>query len=144
MNVDRISLMEHLAFASPLNLKECCHQIRDEFHLPEFSFDSENATEWGLVTLDHIQYNISRPFNAGTLQSWDSSTPEGCNFGLTYIIFNEHPMAGNHEWALNAIVRRLSRRIETTIHYHRTWFGVGDNVSRNEVFEVGEGQNTAQ
>lgn len=142
--VDRTSLMEHLSLASPLSLRDCCERIRAALRLPEFSFDSENETEWGLVEVDNIEYNVSRPYEEGTLQEWDDSVPPTCNFGISLIIYREHPHAGDHTWALGSLVtpvgEALARQLETPIFFHRTWFGAGKNTTRNLTFEYPTGR----
>lgn len=117
--------MEHLAFASPLPLRECCEKIRTAIELPEFIYDYENATEWGLVEVDNIEYNVSRPYDDGTLQEWDDTVPPDCNFGVSLIIYREHAHAGDHEWATAALVepfiRKATRELGVPIFHHRTW-----------------------
>jgi hypothetical protein len=73
MDFGRIRLMEFLALDSPLSLEEFCHIFRRLFGLPEFKYDCENETEWGLVEHEGIEYNVSRPYERGTLEDWDGS-----------------------------------------------------------------------
>ena len=118
-------MVEHLAFSSSLLLRECCERVREALGLPDFHFDSENETEWGLVEVDNIEYNVSRPFEEGTLYEWDETVPPGCNFGVSLIVYREHPRAGNHDWAIEALVKpfieRVAPVINVPIHHHRTW-----------------------
>ncbi len=135
-DAERTSLMENLAFHSPLSLRDCCEGLRRTLDLPEFFFDCENETEWGLVEVDGLEYNVSRPYKKGTLQSWNNSTPPDCNFGMILIFYRDHDHAGDHEWAEEHVVLPVSQAIadalDTPVHYHQTWFGVGNTVNRNQ------------
>src|SRR5262245_26623931 len=82
MEFDRIRLMEHLAVDCPLSLQEFCDAMQRRFGLPAFEFDSENETEWGLVEHEGIEYNVSRPYERGTLEEWDGSG----TFGVTLML----------------------------------------------------------
>ena len=139
---DRTQLMEMLALYSECSLSDFCSRLQRICELPGFRFDSENETEWGLVEVANVEYNVSRPFTEGTLQEWDDSVPAGCNIGLSLIIYREHANA-NHEWAIDNLVRPIARRIanefQETVYYHRTWLGVGNNVTRQETFEANAG-----
>jgi hypothetical protein len=80
MDLSHIRLMECLALDSRLSLEELCDVFRRLFRLPEFGYDCENETEWGLVEHEGIEYNVSRPYERATLEEWDGSVPVGCNF----------------------------------------------------------------
>ena len=130
--------MEHLSLRSPFALRDFCDHIREILGLPEFSFDFENETEWGAATADSIEYNVSRPYKAGTLQEWDHTVPAGCNFGISLTACNDHPHAGDHEWAAKHLVapvaQKLANRLGVPIYYHRTWCAPGNNIPRNQAF----------
>ncbi len=87
--------------------------------------------------LENVEYNVSRPYQVGTLQSWDDSVPAGCNFGISLILLRGH-LHPNHEWALENLVHPVAQAIAdefvVPVHYHRTWLGVGRNVARNGLF----------
>ena len=70
-----IRFMEHLALDCSLSLREFCHAIQQQFELPAFAFDFENETEWGLVAHAGIEYNVSRPYERGTLTDCASRRP---------------------------------------------------------------------
>src|SRR5678815_1967564 len=80
--------MDHIAFASESTLEHICTVTQRALDLPDFKFDSENETEWGISEKARIEYNISRPYEPETLRSWDSTVPDGCNVGLA-LIFSE-------------------------------------------------------
>ncbi len=134
----RTSVMEHLAFTSDLDLQGFCQRFQKALNLPEFKFDGANETEWGFVEVGSVEYNVSRPYKPGTLQIWDKSVPAGCNFGVSLILHGEHPDSYNHEWAFDNLVVPVAQKIadefRITVHYHRTWLGVGQSVERNMVF----------
>jgi len=108
-----------------LPLRECCEEIQTILGLPSFTYDSENETEWGLVEVDNIEYNISRPYEEGTLQRWDETVPTGCNFGVSLIVYREHPQAGDHDWAVETLVapfiEMVSPILATPVFHHSTW-----------------------
>lgn len=137
-SIDRTAMMEHLAVTSALTLRQFCDRVREILKLPEFQFDFENETEWGLVEVDNIEYNISRPYEEGTLQEWDDTVPAGCNFGISLVLYREHPYANDHDWAFIHLVAPVAQKLadgfSSPIHYHRTWLGPGDNVRRNHHF----------
>ena len=87
---------------------------------------------------DGIEYNISRPYEAGTLQSWDSTVPHGCNFGLILIFPNS---AAETPETSQPIVREvceaLAEALGTPLYYHRTWLSPGNSLPRSVVFGRG-------
>lgn len=134
----RTSVMEHLAFTSDLDLQGFCKRFQRALNLPEFEFDGENETEWGLVEVGGVEYNVSRPYERGTLQAWDKSVPSGCNFGVSLILYEDDPDSYNHEWAFDNLVVPVAQKIadefRIRVYYHRTWLGAGQNVERDMVF----------
>ena len=80
--MDNVAWHEHLAFHAELDLEPLCGVIRAALDLPPFEFGSENETEWGLCVLDRVEYNVSMPYEDGTLQAWDDTVPDGCNVGI--------------------------------------------------------------
>jgi hypothetical protein len=131
--------MEHLALACELDLQEFCKRLQTALNLPKFSFDGENLTEWGLVEVGYLEYNVSRPYDSGTLQNWDTTVPPGCNFGISLILYREHPHAGDQEWSFNNLAVPIGQKIadefRVEVYYHRTWPGVGHNTERNVTFQ---------
>jgi len=115
---------EHLAFHSELALRSLCAKIRAVLELPPFEFGAENATEWGSSTRDGVEYNVSMPYEDGTLQDWDASVPSGCNVGMTLLVSREHPRAADREWIIGTLVRevglRLAAGLGREIVHHRT------------------------
>ena len=132
------AIMEHLAVVSPLSLREFCDRFRHTFDLLEFRYDSENETEWGISEWQDIQYNICRPYKIGTLQEWDRTVPDGCNFGISLILFRSHPNAHDHDWTgthlVPLVAQTIANEFDITVHYHRTWRDVGNNVPRDTTF----------
>jgi hypothetical protein len=91
MDLARFAWVEHLAFHSELDLRRLCARIRDTLDLPDLEFDSENATEWGLCDHAGVQYNVSIPYEDGTLQQWDDTVPGWCSVGMTLLVDRSHP-----------------------------------------------------
>jgi len=139
-------LMEHLSLESDLSLEEFSDRLRAVFRLPDFSYDAENESEWVSTVVDHVEYNIARPFREGTLTKWDSTVPEGCNFGISLILHHGHPQA-THEWAFEHLVvpvgRAVAQEFDTAVCYHRTWEGVGRNIARAVIFRPHEAEPVA-
>ena len=103
-------------------------------------FDSENETEWGVIEFENIEYDVSRPFEKGTLQEWDYSTPTDCNYGITLVIHKNHPSANDSKWVTDNLVAYvancLASTFRTPVYYHRTWFGIGRNEIKNTTFNT--------
>lgn len=138
MEISRIRFIEHLAIDCPLSLRKFCNKMQRIFRLPDFEFDYENETEWGLVEYEGIEYNVSRPYERGTLQEWDESVPAGCNFGVSLIVSQERPPEQNVEWGSAELVPNIGQALadlfERQVYHHRTWLGVGNNLTRKQVF----------
>ena len=138
MEFSRTRLMEHLAVDCPLSLHEFCGAMQRQFELSDFVFDCENATEWGLVEHDGIEYNVSRPYERGTLKEWDDSVPVGCNFGVILIVAQDCSPGRNAEWSSDELVPHVGQGLADLfgqrVYHHRTWLGVGNNLSRKRVF----------
>ncbi len=130
-------LMEHLAARSRLSLRRFCVKVRSALNLPKFRFGSENETEWGFVRIGAVEYNISRPYEASTLREWDDTVPEGCNFGISLMVYRGHPNP-DHQWVsenlVEPVAQRLANALGVTMHYHRTWEGPGRNTPRSRTF----------
>ena len=104
MEFDRIRVMEHLAVDCRLSLEEFCDGMRRRFGLPEFEYDCENETEWGLVNHGGIEHNVSRPYERGTLEEWDGSVPVGCNVGVKLTAFKDCPPGQDADWSSAELV----------------------------------------
>ena len=132
-----IAIMEHLSLHSPLSIQDFCARFSSVFHLPEFHFDAENETEWGTVEFEHVEFNVSKPYEADTLRGWDSTVPFGCNFGISLILLRSHK-SPTHEWALEQletpVARALANEFSTTVYFHRTWLAPGQNIARHAQF----------
>jgi hypothetical protein len=139
--LSRIAFSEHLAVKCELDLQDFCVRLQTALSLPEFKYDAENATEWGLVEVENVEYNVSRPYDPGTLHDWDESVPPGCNFGISLMVYREHAHADNQEWSYGNLVapvgQIISNEFGIDVHYHRTWLGVGQNVERKITFHPG-------
>src|SRR5512138_921385 len=132
--LSRASITEHLAVECELNLQDFCTRLQTALGLPEFNFDGENLTEWGSVEVGYVEYNVSRPYDPGMLQKWDQTLPPGCNFGISLIVYREHPRAGDQQWSFNKLVTPIGQIIadefDIDVHYHRTGLGAGQNVEK--------------
>ena len=131
--------MNHIAVQAPLSLRDFCSRFCQILNLPGCEFGFEDATEWGLVEVNNIEYNISRPYEEGTLQEWDDTVPVGCNFGISLILYREHPNARDIDWPFSNLVVPVCRQIAIgfgiPVHFHRTWLGMGHNVRRTQTFQ---------
>ena len=138
MEFDRIAFMEHLAFRSDLGLAEACERLARGLGLPPFALDAENETAWGLVEVDGVEVNVSRPYEAGTLQEWDETTPPGCNFGVILIVSKGHPAYPDHQRAMQRLVpsygQRIADALTTCVYHHRLWLGPVQSLPLSVVF----------
>jgi len=116
--------MEHLSLYSDLNLKDFCSRLTFLFGMPEFVLDCENETEWGESKKNDLVINVSRPFEIGTLQEWDDTVPDGCNFGISII----KPKIKLNE--IEKIGKLIADEFKETVYYHRTWIKPGKNIRR--------------
>lgn len=134
-----IALMEHLTMRSDLSLQVFCARFRAVLGLPEL-FDAENETEWGCVEVSGVEYNVSKPYEAATLNEWDPTVPDGCNFGVSLILFRNHSHP-THEWAYDHLVipaaSKIAEEFSTEVYYHRTWIESGENIVRRVLFKPG-------
>jgi hypothetical protein len=138
MEINRIRFTEHLAIDSQLSLQEFCSAIQQRLGLPDFEFDYENETEWGLVEYEGIEYNVSRPYEPGTLQGWDETVAAGCNFKVTLTVGKERPSDQDIEWSSAELVpsigQVLAELFDTPVYHHRTWLGAGKNLTQKKAF----------
>jgi hypothetical protein len=139
MDLQRVRLMEHLAVDCPLTLRAFCDAMQRRLGLPEFACDCENETEWCWVEHEEIEHNVSRPFEPGTLQKWDSTVPSGCNFGVTLAVSQACPPDMDAVWSGSELVPRIAQALAdllgVRVYHHRTWLGVSDSRARSRVFE---------
>ena len=144
MEFSRIRLMEHLAVDCPLSLEEFCKAMRQRFGLPDFKYDFENETEWGLVEHEGIEYNVSRPYERGTLEEWDGSVPVGCNVGVTLMVSQECPPSQDAEWSSAELVTHIGQGLADLlggrVYHHRSWIQGGKNMTRKRVFHPRPGR----
>ncbi|MBB6049226.1 hypothetical protein [Armatimonas rosea] len=135
MRPNETKFMEHLAFRTEFPLEELCEIARTALELPPFRYDNENETEWGIAVKEGVEYNLSRPYEEGTLQHWDATVPPGCNFGMTLLIPYTSALPPETVAPLVAFVgQTLSRSLNTTVWHHRRWLGAGRNVPQKTVF----------
>jgi hypothetical protein len=139
--LERVAGHEHLAFHSELELEALCAEIRRLLGLPPFELDAEDATAWGLSTHEGVEYNVSMPYEEGTLQAWDATVPPGCNVGLTLLVSRAHPHAGDREWIIGTLVRdvgaRLAAGLGRQLVHHRTSQPIGREPFHPHVFAPG-------
>src|SRR5262245_41186824 len=133
MEADRVRLMEHLATdCRRLALEEFCDVMQRRFAFPDFEYDFENEAEWGLAEHEGIEYNVTRPYERGTLEEWDGSVPVGCNYGVTLMVANDCPPNWDAVWSLAILVPRigqgLAEVLDRRVYHHRTWLEAGENV----------------
>jgi hypothetical protein len=118
-------VLEHLATKADLSLEDFCTKLKEGLNLPQFECNAENETEWGLAQIGDFEINISRPYTLGTLQEWDSSTPEGCNFAVLLIVSETAPLEQDAEWTSKELVPRYAQMIANIIgsdvYHHSVW-----------------------
>jgi len=121
--------MEHLALKSELGLKELCDLLYSIFNMLPFVFDFENETEWGESEFNGIKFNVSRPFEEGTLQEWDDSVPDGCNFGIALSCDTAQNIP------IPDISSKIANELRTKVIHRRTWIGPIKNVKKAALYE---------
>ena len=108
--------------------------MRELFSLEPFDFDYENETEWGISITNSVEYDVSRPFDFGVLNSWDSTIPSICNFGLSLTFENEVSQQERQK-VIKSIGEKLANRLKVNVYYHRTHLGSGGNIKRDIIFK---------
>jgi len=135
--IDEIEKIEHLALFIDLELEAFCKRFNHILNLPPMDFDCENETEWGEVEHESVIYNVSRPYEKGTLHQWDDTVPELCNFGVSLCFLKNYDARETQE-----IVERtghaLSGEFRTTVFYHRTWYAMGKDEPKKMMFKSPE------
>lgn len=138
MDIQTIRRLEHVTLQSDLDLLTFGERFRKALKLPPMKHDNENETEWFDVDQDGINYSVSRPYEEGTLQDWDDTTPEGCNFGIVLGIHKDHPNVFDNIWVDNMvreICQQLAATFNTSVYHHRTFtFGVDKSERKNLMF----------
>ncbi|MBK9248235.1 MAG: hypothetical protein IPM69_09030 [Ignavibacteria bacterium] len=123
MEIEPIKRLEHISLKSDLDLLAFGEKFETVLSLPKMEYDYENETEWLNIHVDRLSYNISRPYEEGTLQEWDDTTPEGCNIGIVLCIHNDHPLALDNDWVnktVSTICELLSSTFNSKVYHHRT------------------------
>ena len=136
MNLESISRLEHICLKSDLNLKVFGEKFELALSLPKMEYDYENETEWLEIDLKDIYYNISKPYQEGTLQEWDDTVPQDCNFGISISFHKNHPFIFDNnriDKKIANICEILAHTFNTDVYHHRT-FILGKNESRNIIF----------
>ena len=132
MNIDTIAKIEHFSAFVDLSLQDFCEQFRQVLKLPQMTFDNENETEWAEVNFNGINYNVSKPFEIGTLNNWDDLVPENHNFGIVLSINKSNTEFKKPE--LEEMASLLSNHFNVDILYYRTWFSTGFNTEKAQIF----------
>ncbi|WP_128100946.1 hypothetical protein [Paenibacillus sp. DCT19] len=121
-------IFEHIAFQSNLTLEEFTKSLSALIDTDAFQFDFENENNWSWAhDEDQIEVNISKPFKEGTLQEWDDTVPEGCNFGVSLRTSNKKELRQsdtfNELFVLGNLIPKYIKMIEMIIggkaYYHR-------------------------
>ncbi len=138
MDIEVIKRLEHICLKSDLDLHPFGEKFVTALSLPKMEYDFENETEWLTINAGEFNYNISRPYEEGTLQEWDDTAPQGCNFGIALSIYKNNPLVHNNAWfdkTVADICGQLARTFNTTVYHHRTFtFGVNKNERKNSIF----------
>jgi hypothetical protein len=121
----------------PAALDRCLYQMSRLFALPPLQFNCENETEWGLVEHQGIEYNVSRPYERGTLEEWDGSVPVGCTFGVTLIVSRDCPPSQDAEWSASVLASHVARGLADVlrlrVYHHRSQGPEGRSVVSSTV-----------
>lgn len=123
MDIEVTKRNEHICLKSDLDLKVFGEKFVELLSLPSMEYDFENETEWLTIDFEKFGYNISKPYEDGTLQEWDDTVPEGCNFGIVLSIRKDHPSAHDELWInkmITEICEQLAEAFNTNVYYHRT------------------------
>jgi len=138
MDIETIKRLEYVTLQSDLDLMTFGEKFQKALMLPQMDYDYENETEWLDIDHDGINYNVSRPYEEGTLQEWDDTTPEGCNFGIVLGIHKDHPHVLDDTWVDSTVAivcRQLAETFQTTVYHHRTFTsGIDISESKNIAF----------
>lgn len=138
MDIKATKRLEHICLKSDLDLQTFGEKFVIELSLPKMEYDHENETEWLTVDVNGLNYNISKPYKEGTLQEWDETTPDGCNFGIVLSIHKDHPSVLDNSWVNKTVANiceRLAKTFNTTVYHHRTFtFGVDKSERKNIIF----------
>ena len=124
MDMKSTKRFEHICLRSNLDLKSFGEQFQKVLAIPKMEYDFENETEWLTVDVNGFNYNISRPYEEGTLQQWDDTTPNDCNFGIVFSIHKDHPYVLDNIWVDNMVAdmcQQLARTFNTTVYHHRSF-----------------------
>lgn len=120
----QLRLMEKLALKSSLSLEEICGRLQRAFRLPPFEFDSENENAWGSVVVDHVEINVSKPYDPESLESWDGAVPFGFNVGICLTVSKQASPDKDLEWSGKKWVpgwaQTAANVLQTTVIHHRT------------------------
>lgn len=138
MSIEVIRRLEYICLKSNLDLQTFGEKFETAFSLPKMEYDFENETEWLAIDLGELNYNISRPYEAGALQEWDDTTPEGCNFGIVLNIYKNNPLVFDNAWFDKTVADfcgQLARTFNTIVYHYRTFtFGVNKSERKNSIF----------
>lgn len=138
MEIEVTKRLEHICLKSDLDLHTFGEEFVAALSLPTMEYDFENATEWLTIDVDQLNYNISKPYEEGTLQEWDDATPEGCNFGIVLSIHKDNPWVLDNESVdvmVAGICQQLARTFKTIVYHHRTFtFGADKSERKNIIF----------
>jgi hypothetical protein len=73
MDIQLVKRLEHITLKSELDLLTFGGKFQEVLTLPTMEHDYENETEWLEIDQDEIYYNVSKPYEEGTLQEWDDT-----------------------------------------------------------------------
>ena len=138
MDTDDIKRLERVCLKSDLNLPGFGEKFQNVLAVPKMEYDNESEAEWLEIDVDGFNYNISRPYKVGTLQEWDDTTPEGCNFGIDISIHKDHPSVLDNTWVedrVATVCKQLATAFNTTVYHHRSFiFGINKSERKRVVF----------
>jgi hypothetical protein len=138
MEIEITKRLEHVCLRSDLDLQTFGEQFQQALTLPTMKHDYENETEWLEIDRDGVNYNISRPYQEGTLQEWDDTTPVGCNFGIVLSLHKDHPFVHDNIWVDNMVAnvcRHIAMTFNAVVYHHRTFtFGIDKSERKNAIF----------
>jgi hypothetical protein len=103
-------------FLSPAPLQVVCQVLQEEYGLPDFRFDAEIDSQWGLSEGAGVTVNVTR-INFGPRERLEELTHEfpEYNFLLTFSIPGEPADWKQGHWVLDRTVADLSRGLGSVL-----------------------------
>ncbi|MFC8683550.1 hypothetical protein [Brevibacillus porteri] len=119
-------IFEHISFYSNMDLTTLSNALERVLLLKPFEYDWENDNRWSWTfDQDHIQINISWPYLSESLQEWNNTVPDGCNYNL--VLISDFPLIDyeqdkyNSDFVISVLIPKyvaVLRNIAGEVYYH--------------------------